>query len=230
MVALLVFLTILVFLTVDYFLQRRHAVHAVHADGTVAENGSLPPAGFFGRPGYRVPQGVFFDAGHTWLYLEETGVAKLGINDFAQSVVGEIDEMVTRQPGEEVRKGDTILQLRHGDRAVAFRSPIDGVVREVNAEMVGREEFLSVEPHSAAWLYRIRPKDTSAVLGGMMLGDAAKSWLQREVARLKVFLSTIAPEHPVLGHTMQDGGLPGYGLIDHLDDNEWNKLRERFFA
>jgi glycine cleavage system H protein len=230
MVALLVVLTILVFLTADYFLQRAHRVHALGADGSAASEEERRPVGFFGRPGYRVPQGVFFDAGHTWLHLEESGVAKVGINDFAQAVVGDVDEIITRAPGEQVRKGDTIIELRHGERAVAFRSPVDGVVREINEEMLDREEILSVEPQSAAWICRIRPDDPGAVLGGMMIGATAKDWLEREVARVKVFLSTIAPEHPVLGHTMQDGGLPGYGLIDFLDDVEWKKLHEKFFS
>jgi hypothetical protein len=64
----------------------------------------------------------------------------------------------------------------------------------------------------------------------MQLGTEAKQWLSREVRRLKVFLATIAPEHPVLGQTMQDGGLPSNGLIDHLGDVEWSKLHERFFG
>jgi len=229
MVALLVTLTILVFLTADYFLQRAHRVHALGTEPSAAGTEPAPP-GVFGRPGYRVPQGVFFDSGHTWLHLEESGVAKVGINDFAQTVVGDIDEIITRSPGEQVRRGDTIIQLRHGDRAVAFRSPVDGVVREVNDEMLGRGEILSVEPQSSAWICRIKPNDPGSVLGGMMIGNTAKEWLQREVARVKVFLSTITPEHPVLGHSMQDGGLPGYGLIDFLDDDEWKKLQEKFFA
>lgn len=227
MVALLVVLTILVFLTVDYFLQKRHA--AVAALTSMVPERSAP-VGFFGRAGYRVPQGVFFAPGHTWLHLEESGTARLGVNDFAQSIVGDIDEMITREPGETVRKGDTILQIRHGDRAVAFRSPVDGVIRDVNPDVVGRHEILSMEPQSASWIYRIKPDDTSSMLDGMMLGTAAKEWLRREASRLKVFLSTIAPEHPVLGATMQDGGLPGYGLIDFMDDSEWNTVREKFLS
>lgn len=227
MVALLVVLTILVFLTVDYFLQKRHAAVVAHGP-TVADHPA--PVGLFGRGGYRVPQGVFFAPGHTWLHLEESGTARLGVDDFAQSIVGDIDEMITREPGETVRKGDTILQVRHGDRAVAFRSPVDGVIRDVNTDVLGRHEILSMEPHAASWIYRIKPDDTSSLLDGMMLGTAAKEWLRREASRLKVFLSTISPEHPVLGTTMQDGGLPGYGLIDFVDDKEWTMLREKFLS
>jgi hypothetical protein len=63
-----------------------------------------------------------------------------------------------------------------------------------------------------------------------MLGTAAKEWLRREASRLKVFLSTVSPEHPVLGPTMQDGGLPGYGLIDFIEEDDWKTLQGKFFS
>jgi glycine cleavage system H protein len=223
MVALLVVLTVLVFLTVDYFLQRRRALSAV------AENGPAR-AGLFGRAGYRVPQGVFFAPGHTWFHLEDSGVARVGVDDFATSIVGDIDEITSRQPGEAVRKGDVILRVRHGEREVAFRSPVDGVVREVNADILERRDILGVEPFTAAWLYRVKPEDTSGMLDGMMIGNTAKEWLRREASRLKVFLSTVSPQHPVLGTTMQDGGLPGYGLIDFVEEDDWKTLQEKFLA
>lgn len=224
MVALLVVLTILVFLTVDYFVQRRRDDAAA-----IRAADSKPALARFGRTGYRVPQGVFFDRGHTWAYLEESGDARLGVNDFAQSVLGEITELVTRAPGETVEAGDVILEWRHGQRSVPFRTPVAGIVTAVNPEVSGREELLSIEPQSASWICKIRPTDTAA-FSHLMLGKTATDWLQREVGRLKVFLSTICPGHPTLGHTMQDGGLPAYGLIDFFDDAEWNKLRDKFFG
>jgi hypothetical protein len=64
----------------------------------------------------------------------------------------------------------------------------------------------------------------------MLLGRSAREWLDREVERLRVFLATITPRHPVLGDTMQDGGLPVAGLTEYLDESGWQKLRERFFG
>jgi hypothetical protein len=61
------------------------------------------------------------------------------------------------------------------------------------------------------------------------MGKNASEWLKREARRLRVFLATIAPEHPVLAQTMRDGGMPYSGLVDYLGDDEWNKLRESFF-
>jgi glycine cleavage system H protein len=224
MVALLVLLTILVFITVDYFVQRRRAA-AVVAVGPVPFTVAM-----LDRAEYRTPLGVYFDPGHTWVYLEESGTARLGIDEFAQTIAGKIDRIDARPVGETVRKGDVILKIHHGGRAMAFRAPFDGVVKSVNKDMLDRDNLLGVEPYTAAWLYKIAPTDTSSFAQRMHLGSEAKQWLYHEVQRLKVFLATVAPMHPVLGTTMQDGGAPSADLIDQLDDAAWNKFKERFFG
>jgi glycine cleavage system H protein len=227
MVALLILLTILVLMTVDYFVQRlrSRAALAIHAAGGGQRGVPRPSAHFR----YRTPAGVYFSPGHTWLYLEESGIAKMGIDDLTQSIVGRIGGFEARATGDRVRKGDAILELRHDGRRLVLRSPIDGVIEAVNTEALERRDLRGLEPFSAAWVYRVRPERTAAALHGLLLGDAAKEWLDREVQRLKVILSTIAPKNPVLGETLQDGGLPAWGLLDYLDELEWKQIQEKFF-
>ncbi len=229
MVALLVLLTILCFLTVDYLVQRRQTA-------AVAVTQMARPAGAvsaMAHPAaqlrYRTPSGVFFDPGHTWLFLEESGSTRIGINDFAQSIIGKIDSVKTRALGDRVQKGDVLLKLLHGDRTATFRAPIDGVIEEVNTELLERHEMFGAEPFSSGWVYRIKPSNTSVLQKSLLLGESAKDWLSREVQRLKVILATVAPANPVLGQTLQDGGLPAYGLIDFLSEPEWKQIQEKFF-
>jgi glycine cleavage system H protein len=232
MVALLILLTILVFMTLDYFIQRLRTRAALDAHGASLAT-SQGKAGALARPAaqlrYRAPRGVFFSPRHVWLYLEESGAARLGIDDLAQSVVGRISEMGTRSVGDKVRAGDPILELRHEGRRLVLRSPVDGVIETVNKEIVERRDLRGIEPFSAAWIYRVRPDSTVRALQSLLLGDTAKEWLDREVQRLKVILATIAPKNPVLGETLQDGGLPAWGLIDYVDEAEWKQIQEKFF-
>jgi glycine cleavage system H protein len=224
MVALLVLLTIIGFLCVDYWIRRRRAEVVASEEALVSTPAS------FESVEYRAPAGVYFDPGHTWLFLEESGAAKVGLTDFAQAVIGKVDHIATLPVGEKVSKGDVLVKLYHGERTAEFRAPVDGVVGEINNELLQSGTLRGREPYTAGWLYKITPSDTFKLPGRMHLGAEAKAWLNREVRRLKVFLATIAPEHPVLGQTMQDGGLPSTGLIDHLGDLEWNRLHERFFG
>ena len=229
MVALLVLFTILCFLTVDYLVQRRQAAavavaQTAHPAGAVSA--MAHPAA---QLRYRTPNGVFFDPGHTWLFLEESGSTRLGINDFAQSILGKVDSVQTRAVGDRVKKGDVIVKLRHGERTATFRAPIDGVIEDVNSELLESHEMFGAEPFSSGWVYRIKPTNTTVLQKSLLLGESAKDWLSREVQRLKVILSTVAPANPVLGQTLQDGGLPAYGLIDYLSEAEWKQIQEKFF-
>lgn len=219
MVALLVLLTVLAFLTVDYFVQRRRAATRLSADQPLA-----PPMPVLVDPQFRTPSGVYFDRGHTWAYLEESGDVRLGANDLVRAIVGRVDRIDAAPVGKKVKKGDVVIELVHGDRHLALRSPIDGRVEALNMDALSSDGSFT-----DSWVCRLEPDDTSTVPELMLLGERAKEWLGREVRRLKVFLATIAPDHPVLATTMADGGLPYGGLVDHLGDDDWHKLQEAFF-
>lgn len=229
MVALLVLLSILCFLTVDYLVQRRQTAAVAVAQMARPAGAVSAMAHPAAQLRYRTPNGVFFDPGHTWLFLEESGSARIGINDFAQSILGKVDSVQTRALGDMVKKGDVLLKLRHGDRTATFRAPVDGVIEDVNSELLESHEMYGAEPFSAGWVYRIKPASTTAFQKSLLLGESAKDWLSREVQRLKVILATVAPANPVLGQTLQDGGLPAYGLIDFLNETEWKQIQEKFF-
>jgi len=220
MVALLVLATVVLFLTVDFFVRRRRALQI-----PVGEPAYVNPI-VAHDPEYRSPHGVFFDPHHVWAFLEESGSALVGVDDLARVVLGDIDRVDTVPEGKRVHKGEKLLELFHGDRSVTVRSPFDGVVEEIKAPeaQATHEGALTSD-----WLCKIRPSDTSLVQQSMMLGAKASDWLKREVRRLRVFLSTVASEHPVLAETAHDGGMPYRGLAEYLTDSDWRKLRETFF-
>jgi glycine cleavage system H protein len=174
--------------------------------------------------------GVYFDPGHTWVYLEESGVARVGITDFASDIIGTVDTAEPRTPGETVQQGEALLRLRRGDRSATFRSPIDGVVEKVNMAPVKNLNTDPSEEYVSSWIYKIQPKDTSIIPKVLMLGEAAKSWLDHEIERLTVFLATTAPTSSILGPTAHDGGLIAQGLIDSLSETDWEKLQEKFLS
>ena len=114
--------------------------------------------------------------------------------------------------------------LQHRNRAVAFRSPIDGVTERVNTDLLDRNEILSVEPQVDSWLFRIRPSNPRDVTEGLMIGQAARDWLSREIGRMKVILSTLAPQNmavdlsPLVIAQVVDRFSQGLGAATNLSD------------
>jgi hypothetical protein len=140
--------------------------------------------------------------------------------------MGGIDHIETLPAGTEVKEGDKLIELFHDNRSVVVESPFAGVVEGVNKQ---HGEDSEDAPLTAEWLCRVRPQDSSLLQETMLVGARAAQWLRREGRRLRVFLSTIAPQHPVLAQTMHDGGMPYAGLVEYLEDEDWKKLCDAFF-
>jgi glycine cleavage system H lipoate-binding protein len=178
-------------------------------------------------PAFRVPAGVLFSPGHSWLILQETGGFVVGIDDLARSLIGEVDEVVSLRSGEHVEAGEEIVTLRRGNRSISVSAPVAGVVEDVNAHYPGRAIPAYDDSFSNEWLCRIRPDNTESVFGDMRIGGAALEWFDREVDRVKVLLATLRPHNGLVGQTAQDGGAPAWGLSDHLSDEEWRLVLKK---
>ncbi len=235
LVVILVVITVMVFLMAGYFVGRKRrramaGLKEVDSAQLAQLIHSKTPGSFRERLVERFPLGVFLDPGHTWVFLEESGSTKLGIDAFAQCIIGTIDRIESQPVGENIRKGDVILRLWHGNRTIEFRSPMDGVIDDINTSLLERRDMQEVDHFTDAWLYKIKSSDPSELPKTLLVGQASQNWLMREIERLKVFLATLVPGDPALGQTLLDGGLPIWGLIDHVEDDDWKKLNDVFFG
>ena len=228
MVALIALLVVLVFLTADYILQRRRGVRAEEVEVEASPVFDVRSQLALSSP--RAPDGVFFAPGHTWAYLLPSGNIRVGLTDFARSVMGSVDEVEPRTRSVEVARGEPLLKMRRGEHTATFLSPIDGMIERVNLGFLGPDAARPNEPYTSSWIFEMRPENTSDIPRTMFLGDAARSWLKQEVDRLRVFLATTLPEDHLVGATLQDGGLPNWDVVESLSDAEWQRFQDRFFG
>ena len=56
-----------------------------------------------------LPKGLYFDKTHTWAFMEQNGVVKVGIDDFLQHITGNITRIRLKNEGDQVKKGEEIL-------------------------------------------------------------------------------------------------------------------------
>lgn len=227
MVAILVLLTIITFLTVDYFAQRAALRRAAESPATAA-TGRLEvraPADIAS-----LPAGVFVGPGHTWLELRPAGEVHLGADRVPVTLLGGLDALETVPEGTEIQRGERIALLRKGERSVEVRSPVDGVVTATNAAVTAEPRRLVREPFAAGWLVRVSPQGLAGALKRLFVAEEAGSWMRKELARLRDFVVGMGSRGALAAATLPDGGLPVDGLAEHLSDEEWSQLTERFFA
>jgi len=222
MVALFVILTIVLCVMVDSIVQWAKA----KKEEGVREPGQLVPAYAFEN--VTAPAGVFLDPGHTWLHLTHSGTAHVGVDGFAQKVMGRIDSVELPQVGADVRRGEKLFAVRQGDRTAVFNSPVDGVVKSVDEALARHPEVVSTDPYMTGWICSVSPKNLAANLKRLRVAEEAKAWLKSETERFQEFFAARPLENTALGQVLQDGGQPTGGVLEMMDDDTWNLFTEQF--
>jgi glycine cleavage system H protein len=223
MVALLVVLTIVVFVAADAAVQWRKSKREAAARKWADD---LAPAYAF--EGMSAPAGVYLDEGHTWVQVSPLGRADVGVDSFAQRLIGRVEAVDLPEVGRAVRRGDFLFALRQGDRRAAFAAPVDGVVSAVDKELAWRPELVEADPYKDGRVCSINPKNLARNLRLMRVAEEGRDWLKEEVRRFHEFFAARPLQDTPLGRVLQDGGQPTGGVLELLDDATWKEFNELF--
>ena len=178
----------------------------------------------------RIPQGLFFSKNHSWVHLEKTGEARIGLDDFLTHVVGNAEVKQVVRPGEKVRKGEIIAEVLQEDKKLQVYSPVSGEVLAVNAEAGTDSEILKNDPYNSGWLYAVKPTNWKAETSGFYLAEEASEWIKNELSRFKDFLNiSVAKYSPQPAMvTLQEGGEIKAGPLAELQPEVWNDFQKEF--
>ena len=171
---------------------------------------------------FQVPDGVMFHPGHAWARADAPGLVTIGMDDFAQQLVGPVSGVVTPALGSRVSQGAPLATLRADSRGVDLLSPITGEVAEVNDGAMRAPNAINEDPYGRGWLIKVRtprwPLDSKQLLHG----DVARRWMSSSWDELSTMLT------PELGTIMHDGGTPIRGLARGIDEARWDEIARHF--
>lgn len=185
--------------------------------------------GLFRRSGNRakVPSPVivkrYLHPGHTWVRETEDGDVLVGMDDFAQSLIGTIDGLELPRLLRSVEQGKIAWKVRHGSRVVPMVCPVSGRVIEKNEMVMSHPALVNSSPYGDGWLLRVRARRLPSQLHNLITGKSAQHWLDGAQAQLARFFSGT----PALMY--QDGGVLLKDLADRCSAEEWEKLVGEFF-
>jgi glycine cleavage system H lipoate-binding protein len=218
MVALFVVATILLCVGIEFLRDRAKQRKAVLAPARMPADRFLLPKGFF------------ISKAHTWVELTFSGEARVGVDDFAQKVIGTIERIEVAPLNTELKKGDPLLMVRHGNRELTIPAPISGKVLTVNESLLASPHMLRQDPYVAGWVAVLIPNNISKELRLLAIADDAAKWLRKEVGRFRDFIkeqSEIGVPIPA-GVTMLDGGAPLGGVLEQFNENTWCAFQKEF--
>jgi glycine cleavage system H protein len=161
-------------------------------------------------------RGAYHAPNHTWLAPRRRGELAVGIDDLARRILPSVSWVELPSPGMAVHRGDPIVVLRAGSRAVRIGAPIDGTVLRVNGRIRREPARVVREPYGAGWLFTIAPADGAYLRFPQDV--EADGWMRDEERRLSRFVEQ------ELGLHAADGGPLPAPTPAALGEDGWRKV------
>ncbi|MBP2689931.1 MAG: glycine cleavage H-protein [Deltaproteobacteria bacterium] len=211
MVVLLFLLTVLGCVAVDLALRRRKQA------AEEARVVRAPVALFPSRAAQELPGGLFVHSGHTWAKLDSSGALQVGLDGFAQGILGRVDRFELPADGATLRQGEPAFAALQSGKRIEFVSPVDGVVCAVNERINADPAAARKEPYEKGWAFAVRPSNLPRNLKKLRIGAEASAWLEKEARSFTEFLTLYRPAPVEVGVTLPDGGVHAEGVMETMD-------------
>jgi glycine cleavage system H protein len=177
--------------------------------------------------GFLLDDTVYYHRGHLWLQ-RVNGKVRLGLDDFGQWLLGDIEKIIFPRLEEQVGRSQTLLQISCSHGTAEIASPLSGTVVEINEGVRQDGSLINADPYGKGWLVTLHlgtDELNRLQQQGKEFSPApeARRWLEAEVDRLHNVLAT------EIGVTMGDGGELTGNLLDAVTKKQWGLLIKTFF-
>ena len=166
---------------------------------------------------------LYYHQGHSWAMPESNNVVRVGMDDFAQKLVGKIDAVQLPQVGSRVTQGEKGWSLLAGTKSIDMLSPVDGKIIVINERLLNSPESIGQDPYGESWLFQVRAPKVSVNLKNLLSGDLARKWMEG------VRESLMARTNYNLGTLSQDGGVLVDGIARNIDQERWDEIAKEYF-
>ncbi len=219
MIALLVVATFLLAVTLDHLIHRDPIPVANEAPKEAPRRPRLTPAVV---AGFEVPDNLRYHPGHTWATQASADLVRVGIDDLAAKVVGDLKSIDIPERGQWIRQGQRIIAMHHDGRDLELVSPIEGTIVDVNRKVLDDPKLAQNDPYGEGWLLTVNSPDANTNFRNLLGGTTARRWMDEAAARLRAFAMPA-------GALAQDGGMVAGRVIDLVPEGEWETLRKELF-
>ena len=218
MVVALVVMTFLLLVAHDYYLQRRQARHmeAKNPAPDLRELAGISPMTTVG--GFKAPAHLAYHPGHTWAMKESRQVVRIGLDDFAARVMGQIDQIDLPARGRWLRQGERGWTISRGSHRFEMLSPIEGEVIDINPEILRNPSLAHDHPYDLGWLVAVNAPGMDGNMRNLLHGRVAQRWMEESVGALHTRLSDGAEAR------LQDGGQAIGDVLSLVPEFQWEKF------
>lgn len=169
MVILLVLATFLTFILLDWLLSRNKA--------------AAPVAERF-VDGFIVREGISYHPGHSWLARERRHLVRIGADEFAAALAGNVEKIELPRLGQWIRQGQKAWAFVRDRQKAEMVSPTEGEVIEVNQDLAADPSLLRRDPYGQGWIALVDVPDEESTTRNLVPAAMVRNWMRDAVNRL----------------------------------------------
>jgi glycine cleavage system H protein len=122
---------------------------------------------------YQFPDNLNYADTHEYV-LEENGLLKIGVSEFAIDQLGDIVFVELADQGTTLEKGETFGTIESVKAVEEVYLPFGGEIVSVNKSVVDNPELLQNDPIGEGWLVILKPESKFS-FDDLMTSDSYKS-------------------------------------------------------
>jgi len=188
---------------------------------------ALSPVGAVPGSPIQFPKDVFYHKGHAWAKIEGDQRIKpvmVGLDDFTQEVMGDIEAIEVPPIGMELKQGEVGWKVQHGKRKLSQLVPLGGTVVDLNEKVLKDPSLVNRSPYDQGWILKIKPNNLGEEMPALMDSFQFRVAFDQVKAKLRSAIS-----HQTLGMVYGDGEEVVRGIADKLDEKLWRILVSQLF-
>jgi glycine cleavage system H protein len=132
--------------------------------------------------GYNMPEELYYEENHFWI-KDEGDVLVMGMDDFAQTLAGEIVYVQLPDEGKKLKLGKKFAKIESGKWLGKVFAPVSGELVAVNEELEMNPGLINDDCYGKGWLYKIRADDKSELNNLMRDQESIDKWLEAEIEK-----------------------------------------------
>ncbi len=122
---------------------------------------------------YQFPENLNYADTHEYV-LEENGLLKIGVSEFAIDQLGDIVFVELADQGKTLQKGETFGTIESVKAVEEVYLPFTGKIVSVNESVIDNPELLQNDPIGEGWLVILKP-ESEVSISDLMTSEEYKS-------------------------------------------------------
>ena len=172
--------------------------------------------------GFKIADDYYYHMGHSWARFEHGGRVRIGLDDFAACVFGNLSSIDLPPLGAGVRQDQVGWAFGRACHRAAVLAPVTGTVLAVNHPAREHPQLVNEDPYGAGWLFIVEPDFPKRNLKRLFFGKESVRWMDQENRKLLNLLGS--PYNDLAA----SGGTVIRDIFGTMDDLAWDQLASRF--